>query len=386
MTSSDFQNTTVDHKLIIMIFELKKRLRRVNRLFIVTVAIPTTLAVIYYSLVASNVYTSESQFVVRSPERQSSSPLGALFRTAGFSRAQDDSYTVQDYILSRDALGVLRDQIKIDEAYSNTNIDLISRFSGIDPDKSFEALYKYYQKMVKVQTDSVSSITTLTVKAFTAQDSVNANRLLLTQSEALVNRLNERGRQDMIKFAQTEVTQSENKAKAAALALSVYRNQQGVIDPERQATAQLQQVAKLQDELIATTTQLAQLKTFTPDNPQIPSLQNRAKTLENEISKENNRVTGGQKSLTSKAADFQRLILESDFANKQLASTLSSLENARNEAQRQQVYLERIAQPSFPDASQEPRRIRSIFAVFMLGLVAWGISSMLLAGVREHQD
>ena len=372
-----------------MKLQLQQRLqslRGINRLFLVTVAAPTVLAILYFGLVASDVYTSESRFVVRSPERQNSSPLGALFRTAGFSRAQDDSYSVQDYVLSRDALAVLRDQLKLDMAYSSPEVDRLSRFAGLDPDKSFEALHRYYQKMVKVQTEAVSSITTLSVNAFTAQDALNANRLLLAQSEDLVNRLNERGRQDMIKFAQTEVTQEESKAKAAALALSAYRNQQGVVDPERQATVQLQQVAKLQDELIVTTTLLAQLKAFTPQNPQIPSLQNRAQTLESEIAKETTKVMGGQKSLANKAADFQRLALESEFANKQLASTLASLENARNEAQRQQVYLERIAQPSLPDVAQEPRRLRSVLATFVLGLVAWGILSMLIAGVREHQD
>lgn len=34
----------------------------------------------------------------------------------------------------------------------------------------------------------------------------------------------------------------------------------------------------------------------------------------------------------------------------------------------------------------ELKRVRSIFSAFALGLVAWGILSMLLAGVREHQD
>ena len=53
---------------------------------------------------------------------------------------------------------------------------------------------------------------------------------------------------------------------------------------------------------------------------------------------------------------------------------------------RQQAYLERIAQPSLPDVAQEPRRLRSVLATFVLGLVAWGILAMLLAGVREHQD
>ena len=365
---------------------LKKRLARLNWLFIFTVVAPTVLSALYFGFIASDVYTSESRFVVRSPERQSASPLGNLLRGAGFSRAQDDSYTVQDYALSRDALRVLNERLGLGKAYASESVDVISRFAGLDPDSSFEALHLYYQKKVTVLTDVTSSISTLSVKAFSAQDALRANSMLLEQSEALVNRLNERGRQDMVRYATAEVEHSENKAKGAALALSSYRNLQGVVDPERQATVQLQQVARLQDELIATTTQLAQLKTFTPENPQIPSLQKRAQTLQEEINKETSKVTGGQKSLANKAAEYQRLALESEFATKQLASALASLESARNEALRQQAYLERIAQPSLPDVAQEPRRIRSVLVTLLLGLVAWGILSMLLAGVREHQN
>ena len=365
---------------------LKQRLFGANRLFLATVVIPTALAILYFGLLASDIYTSESQFVVRSPEKLSSSPLGSFFSTAGFSRVQNDSYTVQDYILSRDALTVLLDQLNLGKAYAIDSVDRISRFGGLDADNSFEALHRYYKKMVRVQTDSTSSVTTLSIKAFTAQDAVNANRLLLTQSEALVNRLNERGRQDMVKFAKTEVTQAEGKAKEAALSLSAYRNLQGVVDPERQANVQLQLGAKLQDELIATIIQIEQLKAFTPQNPQIAALKNRVQTLEVAMARESNKVTGGQKSLANKSAEFQRLTLESDFANKHLISTLASLESARNEAQRQQVYLERVAQPSLPDVAQEPHRLRSVFVVLVLGMVAWGILSMLLAGVREHQD
>jgi capsular polysaccharide transport system permease protein len=64
---------------------------------------------------------------------------------------------------------------------------------------------------------------------------------------------------------------------------------------------------------------------------------------------------------------------------------MSALEGARNEAQRQQLYLETIAKPSLPDGPLYPRRFRGILTTFVLGLVAWGILSMLVAGVREHQ-
>lgn len=358
---------------------------RINQLFFWVVVLPTALAALYFGLVASDVYTSESSYVVRSPERQATTGLGVLLKGAGFSRAQDDSYTVQDYIFSRDALRLLVDNLGIDQAYANTSVDRFTRFAGIDPDNSFEALHRFYRKQVGVSTDTVSSISTLSVKAFTANDAVKINQLLLERSEGLVNRLNERGRADLIKFAHAEVESAQERAKSAALAVSSYRNSQGVVDPERQATAQLQQVAKLQDELIATTMQLAQMQELTPRNPQIGALTNRIRSLRKAIDGELGKVTGGNKSLSNKAAEFQRLSLDAEFANRQLASALASLENARNEAQRQQVYLERISQPSLPDVAQEPRRLRNTFATFVLGLVAWGILTMVIAGIKEHQ-
>jgi capsular polysaccharide transport system permease protein len=65
---------------------------------------------------------------------------------------------------------------------------------------------------------------------------------------------------------------------------------------------------------------------------------------------------------------------------------MASLEQARNEAQRKQLYLERIVQPNKPDIAIEPQRIRSILTTFVVGLIAWGILSILVAGVREHHD
>jgi capsular polysaccharide transport system permease protein len=63
---------------------------------------------------------------------------------------------------------------------------------------------------------------------------------------------------------------------------------------------------------------------------------------------------------------------------------MTSLQSAEDEAQRKQAYIERIAAPSRPDKAAEPRRLRGIFTTFLLGLVAWGIIRLLLAGLREH--
>jgi capsular polysaccharide transport system permease protein len=63
---------------------------------------------------------------------------------------------------------------------------------------------------------------------------------------------------------------------------------------------------------------------------------------------------------------------------------MTALETARSEAQRQQLYLERIVQPNRPDVAIEPRRIRSVIIILVLGLMSWGILSLLAASVREH--
>jgi capsular polysaccharide transport system permease protein len=235
-----------------------------------------------------------------------------------------------------------------------------------------------------VEVDSLSSISTIKVSAFSAEDAHRINEKLIQMSEKLVNELNERGRQDMIRFATAEVDVAEKKVKASALAVSQYRNLKSVFDPEKQSPLQLQLISKLQDELIATKIQLTQVLTLTSDNPQISSLQQRVQSLQEAIDIESAKVAGGSRSLSGKAVEFERLALERDFAEKQLAGALTSLELAKNEAQRKQLYLGRIVQPSLPDYAVEPRRLRSVFATFILGLIAWGILAILLAGVREH--
>jgi capsular polysaccharide transport system permease protein len=363
-----------------------QQLGGINRLFLLTVALPTTLAIVYFGFLASDIYISESRFIIRSPQRQTATGLGAILQGAGFSRAQDDTYSVHDYMLSRDALQQLDKKLGLSQSFSNTSIDRVSRFAGLDPDNSFEALHRYYQKHVSISHDTASSISTLQVKVFNRDEAQKINNVLLEMGEMLVNQLSERGRQDMMRFAATEVTQAETKVKNSAQALSKYRTKNGVFDPERQSAIQLQQVSKLQDELIAAKTQLAQIRTTSRKNPQITTLQARIEMLNKTIAEESAKVAGGKGSLTDKASEYEKLALERSFAEKQLAAALATLEQARNDALRKQFYLERIVQPNKPDAAVEPRRFKAVIATLAIGMICWGILTLLLASIREHHD
>lgn len=360
--------------------------KKIDRLFVFTVIIPTIIAVLYYGLFASDVYISESRFVVRSPEKPSSSGLGVILKTAGFTNAGDEVFAAKDYITSRDALEVMDRNGAVEKAYGNQQVSFFDRFNATGFDLTKEDLYRYFLKKVTVEHDTASSITTLTVRAYTPQDAYRFNQQLLQQAETVVNRINDRGRHDLVDYAKAEVREAQQQAAQTATALAKYRNRKGVIDPERQATVQIEMVSKLQDELIGARNQLSQLKATVPDNPQIAPLQLRITDLEQEIQRQMGAVAGSNGSLSATAVEYQRLSLENEFADKQLAAAMNSLLDARNEARRKQAYIERVVQPNLPDAALEPRRIRSIFATFVLGLIAWAVLGMLLAGVLEHRE
>ena len=81
------------------------------------------------------------------------------------------------------------------------------------------------------------------------------------------------------------------------MALGTFRDREGLIDPELQASAGLQMISKLQDQLIAAQTQLLQLQTYTPRASQIPFLRTQIRNLEREIADQTTQLAGGRGSL-----------------------------------------------------------------------------------------
>jgi len=386
MTSTPPQTLAIEPDSAKRPGRLQRFFKRLDRIFVLTVAVPTALAILYYGVVASDVYISESRFVVRSPQRDAPSGLSALLAGAGISHSRDDTYTVQGYALSRDALHELERRLKLRAAYSSRDIDVFSRFPGLSWDDSFEAFFSHYTDHVQLVYDTTASITTLQVRAYTPEMARDVNETLLQVSEHLVNNLNDRSRQDLIQVAQREVKAAEDRSRSAAMALSSFRSKGQVMDVQREAAMQIDTAARLREDLRVTETQIAKLRQVAPANPQIATLSAEATRLRKAIDSETAKALGQGNSLNAKSPAYERLLLEKDFADKALASALASLEGARNDAARKQLYLERLVQPNLPDTALEPRRVRSVFTVFVVGLLAWGVVSLLVAGVREHVD
>lgn len=355
-------------------------------LFWLCVVLPTLGLSIYYGLIASDVYTSESKFVIRSPSQQSTSGLGVMLQNIGFSASSGDSYLVRDYLSSRDATQQLKDQLDIQTKYSAESVDFISRF-GTFKSPTFENFYEYFNGKVKVVYDPVSSISSLQIEAYTAEDAKAINESLLKMSEDVINRINNNAKNDILFASEKEVKEAQELSMKTANNLAEYRVKNEVFNPEGQSTLALQEISKLQDALIQTETQLVQAKELTPQNPQIKAMETRIKSLKKSIAEKSKLVTGtNDASLSKRSVEFQRLQLEKELADKQLASAMAGYEQAKSDFNQKQLYLERLAEPSLPDEATKPERLKNVLSGFVFGLLLWGVLRLFVAGVREHND
>lgn len=359
---------------------------RKRRWFLLMVALPTLLAALYYGLVASDVFVSESRFVIKSPDQKRSqmSTLANLMQTTGLSGGQEQTSEVLTYVRSRDALTALAKNIQIRDKFSTPQADFLSRFPLPFAESSFENLFKYYGKRVDARLDTETGTATIKVEAFTPQDAYVINRELLNLSEALVNRLNSRAQSKGIIEAQKQVELATQRAKNARIALAQYRNTQALIDPGKQAVGVLEIANNMIGERAALQAQLDLMQRLTPRNPSIPALRSRINAISVQIASQDSRVVGNDSGMASKLGGYESLLVEQEFSTDSLTAANASLVQARAESQRQQFYLERVVDPNIPDTPLLPQRFLNVLVVFAAAACLYFIAWMFMIGILEH--
>lgn len=351
---------------------------------LIFIALPTLITAIYFFLIAADLYASEASFVVRSPSRTQTTGLSSLLQSTGISRAQDDVYSVNDFIVSRDAITALDKQVNLREIYNRPEADFLARYPNFIDWGSAEDFFRYYQRRVEVVYDTTTGISTVTVKAFRADDAQLITNLLLKESEALVNRMNERSHQNSVREAETDVKLAEDRVVEAQQNILAYRNRETMLDPNKSSAAIFEMLAKMQAELATTKTRVAELDRNSPGSPLRSDLLEHMTALENQIETQRARLAGSSGSMAPKISEYEQLLLKQEFSAKELASSMASLESARAEARRQNIYLDRVVEPNLPDKALFPKRIKSILIVLITCFMGYFIGKLLIAGVREH--
>ncbi|HEX2632007.1 MAG TPA: hypothetical protein VHM22_04265 [Bradyrhizobium sp.] len=380
--------STIDHETLREVVRKSRKQHWLikHRWLALFVGVPTLLAAVYYGLIASPIYVSESSFVIKTPGQKSmpSLSLANLVQTSGFTGGQEQTKEVLQYIRSRDALQDLQRGTDVRTKFSERGADFLSRFPQPFHDGSFENLYHFYGSMIGADIDPDSGLAVLSVRAFTPGDAYQINERLLDLSESLVNRLNQRAEGRGLAEAERRVQDAELRLRNARVALSAFRNQQELIDPTRQAAGVLEISNKLVSEQAALQAQLDLMLRVAPRNPTIPAVRSRIQAIGREIAAQNGRAVGTPTGIASKLSNYEKLNVEQEFATQMLTAANTALEQSRTEAQKQQFYLERVVEPNKPDESTLPHRFKRIMMVFAVSLCLYFIGWMLVVGILEH--
>jgi capsular polysaccharide transport system permease protein len=359
-------------------------------LFVLLVAVPIAGTAAYLFGFAADRFESEAVFVVRNPQQADGALLSGNGRNAAdvFSQAvpmaSDDSFAVQEFILSRDAMRLAGEQLNLRHIFAGPATDPLWHFPSIVGSDTEEALYRTYLRHVDVHYDFNTNISVLSVQAFVPADAQRLAAVLLGLSEDLVNRLNERGEQDAIRAAAVDVAQARDAASQAIDQMMAFRIRANVVDPSGSANALSKVLVTLLGELIDTRAQIDVIRTTAPRSPQLVPLEAKAASIQRQVDNEKANIGHGDAALAPQIAEYERLDLASKFADQALMGALASQERAREQAERKQIYLDRIATPAAPDEARYPWRILDLLVVALAAGLLFALLTPLTHGkVRQ---
>lgn len=360
-------------------------LRR-NRVLLLVVVLPTLLVGGYLYLVASDQYESEAHFLVHGADATPQPGIGVsqiISMATGASAGQNEAMSVADYLTSHDAVERLRREDGLVARFQRAGIDPLSRLHGDDPTP--ERLLAYYRRQVKVEYNTETGITVLTVHGFTPQDSYEIARKLLRMGEERINQLNIRSYQDAVSVGQAQLAAAERDLAVNQSAMTGFRQRHADIDPQASGQAQIGLVTNLTGQLAAVRAQLNAMRgLISADSPQIRALESRVRSLSAELAAQSGRLTGTGNTIAGDIGGYEGLKMRQDFLAKRYDAAASALQQARERAMRQQLYVVRVVDANLPVKSLFPQRFRILATVFVSLLLTYSIGWLIAAGVREH--
>jgi capsular polysaccharide transport system permease protein len=355
------------------------------RLFAGLVAVPSLAAAVYFFLFAAQRYVSEASFIVRSAVYQGAGPAAQMGGLAAPHGGGDLADAVNTYVLSRDMVGELTEKDGLRDILARGGWDFFYAYPVFWRKDNREQLYRHYLRIVDAEVDKTNGINSISVRAFAPEDAQRLAEAMLQHAEALINRMNERMIRDAEAYAQSVVDRARDHVVQVALQLAAFRNSVGSVDPSRESAAALDQIAQMATDLAETQATLRQQMTLSPSSPALPGLRERIRTVKDEIEKEKLKIVGTDRSLSTKLADFEKLALDRELAAREMDAALAGLTTARQDAQRQHLYLQRIAEPNLADEARYPLRLLGLALVFAAGFALFVVVNAIYHGIREHR-
>jgi capsular polysaccharide transport system permease protein len=361
-----------------------------GRSFIAFIVAPTVIFWLYSAFWQSDRYVAETRITVREAQKKEPSNMGdaasmiaKMTGGGGGSKETQNSYIVLNYIKSRAILLDLGGRAYFEPKFSNQG----DYFSRLATGANLEDLYKYWLNHVQASVDTVSGILTIRIDAFQPQDALDLAKDVLRASETLVNQITLRNRTDALERAESEVGSSREKLANAREKLLQFRNQNFLIDPGSRAKSIGELISKLTLERIELVNALSTFSSsLSNDSPSQRLKTTRLAAVDQQLAELKKKLTDSQGSDTVSAqiAGYEKLKLEEQFAERLYTISQSAFEKARQDLERQQLYLVTVVPPTLPESATYPRVVANTILLFCALVVIWAILALLGASINDQ--
>lgn len=349
--------------------------QRRDRFLLIVFFIVITVTALYNFVIATPRYSSDFSYVVRSLD-SSRERFSFLNMSAGGGGA-DNSEAIVAYIGSRDMVEAINRDGFITKVFSAPDVDMFNAFPSTLAGNTREDFYHHIQGYITPDFDHQSNITYVRVEAFSAEEAQKISERVLQASEQMVNSLNTRARQHIVVAAQGEVEAASASLREVLDRLNAVRDQVRVLEPKLEAGAAIKVSSVSAAELARINVELAQTLRLAPASPLINQLRIRRNAIESELLRQKSATAGNPGSLADRIRPYEELMSERDIAEKRLLAASLGLASARNSADRNRLYVERISTPNRPDLPRYPRGLLNLAIVFLVtAALLWIVRSL----------
>ncbi|MFZ7094102.1 sugar transporter [Primorskyibacter sp. 2E233] len=358
--------------------------------FLVVVVVPFLCVGLYLWLVAEDQYSSTAGFTVRQEEDSGASAvLGGLAQLTGSSTASDGNI-LYEFILSQALVQTIDDKIGLREHYS-------SRWSS-DPifalsrDASIEDLEAYWQRIVRISFDQGSGLMEVQVLAFDPDKAQAIARQIILEGQAMINALNDKAREDAMRYAEIELDEAVARLKEAREALTSFRTRTTIVDPDADLQGRMGVMNGLQQQLAAALIEYDLLREQTnEDDPRLNQVRRRIEAIRNRIDEERRAFTSdtvgsrsGGEDYPSLIAEYEGLVVDREFAEESYRASLAAVDVARAKASRQSRYLATYVEPTHAQTSEYPQRFTIVGLAGLFLLLVWATCALIYYSIRDR--
>jgi len=338
----------------------------------------------YWLFFATSRYVSEAHVVVQNIDTRgkAATDLTSMTQPVAGSMITKDHFIVRDYLLSTDMLKILDKELDLRTHYTDSGIDIFSRFNlGFLGDEFF---HRYYQSRNTIEFDDYTGVLTIRAQAF---DPVTANKIasmMIEEGQKFINDVAQKNAGRQVEYMQSQVEDMADRMFKVRQKLVAYQNSKNIMSAKSYSDTfygVLGDLEKKKSELM--TRKQSLLGYLTPTAPDVVDVDIQLRAVASQIKTEQQRLKSEGEG-PSYVEEFQRLEQEALVASDLYKSGLDSLHKIRVESLRDMKVLSVVQSATQPVYPMEPRRIFNAFVYSFFIFAMMMIAAMMYSVIRDR--